>query len=494
MSTAQRIYLGYAAGSLLCLVVALVSRYYFLAALPLGVLVAGQLILDYRPFFWLLLVSIPLGFELYLPGGLGTDLPTEPIAVMLTAVWVIHAARHWPEYDHRTYLHPVALLLYLHVLWIVVSACFAEVPLISIKFVLAKLWYVGAFFLLPLLVLRTPARVTTFARCVFWALLFVAVQTLLRHATYGFTFADQFRTMHPFMRNHVNYAGSLATLTPWIGYLLYRRKRRGKSWIWPAALIVPFWLTAIFFAYTRAAYVAVALCGVAYFVIRFGWLRPALAAAFAVAVAATVYLVGNNRYLDYAPNYETTVSHRELNNLIEATYNLEDISTMERFYRWVAGGNMVPYRPVVGFGPGNFVATYEGYTNNNFETYVSENEERSGIHNYFLMTTVEQGLPGLLFLLLFMGSILYYGQTLYRDQSDPLARAGIMAALLSIVVIGAFSLINDLLETDKIGSLFFLCTAIVLTLGHHRPADGSAGNGMKVQDPINGEGPTRHAG
>ena len=475
MTASRSIYLAFAVVSLGCLVLALATRHYFLAALPFAVLVAGQLVLDYRPFFWLLLVSIPLGFELYLPGGLGTDLPTEPIAVLLTAVWGIHAARHWPEYDHRTYLHPIALLLYLHVLWTGVTTCFAEVPLISIKFLLAKLWYVGAFFLLPLLILRSPGRITLFARCLFWALLFVAVQTLVRHATYGFTFADQFRTMHPFMRNHVNYAGSLAVLTPWVGYLLYRRKLAGKSWGWAAALILPFWSIAIFFAYTRAAYVAVALCGVAYLVIRSGWLRYAMAAAFAVAVAATVYLVGNDRYLDYAPNYETTVSHRELNNLIEATYNLEDISTMERFYRWVAGGNMVPYRPVVGFGPGNFVATYEGYTNNNFATYVSQNEERSGIHNYFLMTTVEQGLPGLLFLLLFMGSILYYGQSLYQRQADPLARAGIMAALLSIVVIGAFSVINDLLETDKIGSLFFLCTAIVLTLGHYRRETGSAG-------------------
>ena len=479
MTVPRRIYFSYAVVSLLCLLAALVSQHYVLAALPLGLLMAGQIILDYRPFFWLLLISIPLGFELYLPGGVGTDLPTEPIAILLTAVFALHFARHWPEYDHRTFLHPVALFLYLHVLWIVVAACFAEVPLISIKFVLAKFWYVGAFFLVPLLILRDPARVTLFARCLFWALLFVAVQSLLRHATYGFTFADQFRTMHPFMRNHVNYAGSLATLTPWIGYLLYRRKLAGRSWILPALIIVPFWAVAIFFAYTRAAYVAVALCAVAYFVIRHGWLRPAMAVAFALAVAATIYLVGNNRYLEYAPNYETTISHRELNNLLEATYNLEDISTMERFYRWVAGGNMVPYRPVVGFGPGNFVATYEGYTNNNFETYVSENEERSGIHNYFLMTTVEQGLPGLLFLLLFMGSILYYGQTLYQKQADPLARAGLMAALLSIIIIGAFSIINDLLETDKIGSLFFLCTAIVLTLGHYR-GEGSAGSRAEV--------------
>ncbi|MGB3801640.1 MAG: O-antigen ligase family protein, partial [Lewinella sp.] len=170
-------------------------------------------------------------------------------------------------------------------------------------------------------------------------------------------------------------------------------------------------------------------------------------------------------------DFNNTISHEEFDNLISATYKLEDISTMERFYRWVAGGNMVPYRPVVGFGPGNFVETYEAYTNNNFRTYVSDNPERSGIHNYFLMTAVEQGLPGLLFLLLFLGSILYYGQSLYLNQTVPEARGAALAALLAVIVVGAFSILNDLLETDKVGSLFFISTAILINMGRYRSED-----------------------
>ena len=191
--------------------------------------------------------------------------------------------------------------------------------------------------------------------------------------------------------------------------------------------------------------------------------------AFVGALAVTVYLVQGNRYLDYAPDYTQTVSHQQFDNLISATYKLEDISTMERFYRWVAGGNMVPYRPIVGFGPGNFVENYEAYTNNNFETYVSDNPERSGMHNYFLMTLVEQGFPGLVLLLLFLGSILYYGQSFYVRQTSPEARAAVVCALLSVIVVGAFSILNDLLETDKVGSLFFIATAILINMGQYRP-------------------------
>ncbi len=476
MSLELRLYTAYAALVLLCVAAAIGSGHYWLAGVPVLCWVLAQAAVDMRPFFWILLVMIPLGTEVELPGGFGTDLPTEPLAVGLTAWLVLHAARHWSDYDHRTFGGPIALLLYLHVTWILVATGFGELKLLSIKFSLAKLWYVGAFFLVPLLLLRRPDRVTTFAYCVFWPLLFVALQSLLRHATYGFSFADQFHTLHPFMRNHVAYAGCLATFTPWVGYLLWHRRRTGRSWRWLAMGVLPLWGAAIFFSYTRAAYVALALAGGAYLLLRWGLLRPALALGVAAGIGVAVYLVHDHKYLEYAPNFDTTIAHQEFNDLISATYQLEDISTMERFYRWVAGGNMVPYRPATGFGPGNFVELYQGYTNNNFETYVSDNPERSGIHNYFLMTLVEQGYPGLFFLLLFFGSIFWYGSQYYRQQADPAARAALVAALLSVVIVVAFSLINDLLETDKVGSLFFVATAIVVTMGrYHAPAQPAVG-------------------
>ena len=468
MTLPLRLYIAYAAVVLLCLGAGIGSGHYWIAGLPILIWALWQAVVDFRPFFWLLLIMIPLGTEIELPGGFGTDLPTEPIAVGLTAWLLLHAARHWGEYERRYFLHPIAVLLYLHVSWILLASGFGELKLLSIKFSLAKLWYVGAFFLVPLLLLRSPGRVTLFAHCVFWPLLFVAVQTLVRHAGYGFSFADQFRTMHPFMRNHVAYAGCLATFTPWLLFLLWRRRWEGRRWKTAALFLIPIWGVAIFFSYTRAAYVSLALAAGAYLLLRWKLLRPALVLGLVAGIGVAVYFVHDHTYLEYAPNYDTTIAHQDFNNLISATYNLEDISTMERFYRWVAGGNMVPYRPVTGFGPGNFVELYQGYTNNNFQTYVSDNPERSGIHNYFLMTLVEQGYPGLFFLLLFFGGIFWYGERAYREQTDPEARAALVAALLSAVIVVAFSLINDLLETDKVGSLFFIATAIVITMERYR--------------------------
>ena len=484
MEAARRIYWGYALFVLLCVGVGVAAEAYWLAGVPVFAAVVYQAFTNFRPLFWLMIVMIPLGTELFLPGGIGTDVPTEPLAIGLTGVLLLHALNWWPTYKQSWFLHPVALLIYAHVGWVWFTSLASELPIISLKFSLAKGWYVGAFFLVPLLIIRSPDRVRTFAHCLVWPLVFVAAQTLVRHAAYGFSFSDQFRTMSPFMRNHISYAGCLAAAAPWLVYLAYgswaRSQVRGvgislsKRAAWIGLGL--FWVVAIYFSYTRAAMVSLVLIGMTYYALRWRLLRAGLILGLVLGLGVTTYLVQDNRFLDYAPNYDTTISHENFDNLLSATYKLEDVSTMERFYRWVAGGNMVPAHPWIGWGPGTFVERYKGYTVNNFETYVSDNPERSGIHNYFLMTLVEQGFIGLLVVLTLMIGILWYGQGAYHRQEDRQARSAIAAALCSIVVVSAFSIINDVLETDKMGSLYFLAAAILIAMDRYqRPVVSGAG-------------------
>ena len=98
---------------------------------------------------------------------------------------------------------------------------------------------------------------------------------------------------------------------------------------------------------------------------------------------------------------------------------------------------------------------------------MSDNPERSGIHNYFLMITVEQGLPGLFFYLLFCVVVMLRGESLYHTTRTPWRRNMLMAALLCFVLTNLLMLMNDFVETDKIGSLFIMSAAIL--------ANGSTG-------------------
>jgi O-antigen ligase len=463
LEQAQQFFAVYALLLLGSLFASIALDFYFLAALPAVLLVAFLAIVDLKAIFLLLLFSIPLSTELFLPNGFALEVPTEPFMVGLMLAGLLLLLRHAQSFGGQFVRHPLTLLLLLHLGWIGVSALLSNQWTVSIKFLLAKLWYVSTFFFLASRMLDGERDIKRFFWAVFLPLLFTILVITVRHAAYGFTFSDVRWVLSPFYRNHVSYAAIVVLFVPflWFVRLWYPKgswKRRLIFWS------LPIFLVAIQLSYTRAAYVAVFAAIGAYFIIQWRLTRWVVVAAMIAAVLGLGYMVSNNRYLDYAPDYATTISHEDFNNLLEATYQLEDISTMERLYRWVAGVNMTASEPLFGFGPGNFYFFYKSYTVTSFTTYVSDNPERSGIHNYYLMILVEQGIPGLLIFLLMLFTALTYGERIYHRAKDPRHRQIAMMAMLCIIIISVMQLINDLLETDKVGPFFFMSFAMLVNI------------------------------
>jgi O-antigen ligase len=186
------------------------------------------------------------------------------------------------------------------------------------------------------------------------------------------------------------------------------------------------------------------------------------------------FVTTRDNWLRFAPEFERAVTHKEFSNLLEATTKLEDISVMERVYRWVACSYMIRERPVLGFGPGTFYSYYKDYTVTSFKTYVSDNPERSGTHNYLIMSTVEQGFPGLFFFLLLVGYALFKGERIYHETLDPKRRRVLLMFLLCFANINLLMLMNDLVETDKFGALFFMSLAILVNIDLKNRAEKAA--------------------
>jgi O-antigen ligase len=462
-SQSHRIFLIYGAVILLSIFAGIATGWYFLAGVPAVLLLAYLCIVDFRTVFYLLLLFIPLSTEVYLPNGFGTDLPTEPLIVGLMLVYFIYVLPKGREMNTGFLRHPLTLLLLLHVFWIFISTITSNFLFVSVKFSLAKIWYVTVFFFLAGSILNDEKDFRKMFWVIFIPLMFTVLITVARHAAYGFSFQDVHKVFHPFQRNHVNYAATLTLFFPfvWLAIAWYPRWSR-RWWILAGSIVIL--LAAIYLSYTRAAYVALGVALGAYYIIRLRLMRHLLAVALTAAIGGFIFMAKGNTYLQYAPNYDRTITHTNFDNLIEATYKMEDISTMERVYRWVAGFNMTRDNPLVGFGPGNFVNFYKSYTVTSFQTYVSDNKEMSGIHSYHIMTLVEQGIIGLIIFLALTFYTLIYGENLYHRMTDLRRRRIVLMVLLCLVVINSFLIINDLIETDKIGSFFFLSMAVLINM------------------------------
>ncbi len=325
---------------------------------------------------------------------------------------------------------------------------------------MAKAWYLATFYFLAGHLLNTEKDLRQMVWWMVPGLLLTIGWCTMRHAAYGFQFDHVNTAMWPFYRNKVMYSCLLAVVFPFL-WIAARHTPRGTAAFRWLVLAIVLCLVGIQLSYTRAAYIVIILAYFLYKILQKRLMPVALGIASLGLVVFLGFMSAGNRYLDFAPNYEKTVEHKQFGNLLEATYQLRDISTMERVYRWVAGFQMLKKRPALGYGPGTFTFFYEKSTISSFETYVSDNPERSGIHCYYLMTAVEQGLPGCFLFLALCAFVMLRGEKIYHRTADLGRRRMMLMAWLSFVIIALLMGMNDLVETDKVGSFFWICCAVV---------------------------------
>ena len=435
---------------------------FFLAIAP-TVLIAHISIFNFKVLFYLLVFMLPLSTEYYLPNGVGTDLPTEPLMVLLTLLLFMHLLIKPKKISKHFLMDPLVQIVFLHLIWLSVSVLYSNFYLISIKFLLAKIWYVATFLILAGMVIREEKDFRQLFWYLFIPLLSVTIVTLVRHYGDGFAFSTVNRHVTPYFRNHVNYASMLAIFYPfiWLAHSWYPKGSFVRKFLGLSILIFTF---AIYVSYTRAAWLGLLLMAVGYLVIKRGWLKQALGISFVSLGLLIAFLVNDNRYLNFAPDYTKVIIHDEIGEHMEATYQLKDLSSVERIYRWIAAAKMSFEEPLTGFGPGNFYTFYKSHVSTAFTTWVSGNPEKSGVHNYFLMTLVEQGFIGLLIFIALMVAIFWKGQQIYNECTDHNDKKLVMALLLSTIAIYELNFLSDLIEVDKVGTIFFMNIAILVNI------------------------------
>lgn len=446
----------------------ILAGFYFeqkvLLALPFTIPLGIWAVQNFKSLYFFLLALIPLSIEFDVTESLATDLPTEPLMAGFLLIALLFGLRHLRKIDFSFFFNPVMLLLVLHLVWLLVASIFSTVPLFSVKFMLAKWWYVTSFIGITALVIKDLEDIKRMFWAIFIPLTFTVLIALVRHAMVGFDFDLINPVLRPFYRNHVNYAAILAVFLPFVVYARTWYPKYSAKYNF-LVLSVLVYLAAIYFSYTRACYLAVAVMVGAYFIFRFRLAKFAVVASLIAAIFIGKFIIEENHYIAYTPS-TNTVSQHEFGDLIDATFKAEDVSSMERIYRWIAAIHMIGEKPLVGFGPNGFVENYENYTVFIFETWISDNEERSGVHNYFLMTAVEQGLIGLLIFVALIIAFFVWGEKVFHTL-EPKYKTLTMAVLLSMMALFVNLLFSDMIEVDKTGSFFFINIALLVLLSRN---------------------------
>lgn len=439
---------------------AVFTEQYLLAAIPFIVIIFYAGWQNRNLVFLLLLFSIPFSFEYNFSSGLGTDVPDELLMLFVSGLFLAYWIYLPAAVSKEMLRHPLLFLLLISLSWMLATVLFSTHPIISIKFLLAKCWYIGAFVLAPVIIFREKKFIRTSAATIAGAMFLITVVVMIRHFGDGFRFANINDAVTPFFRNHVNYSAMLVCLIPVMVAFFNGTKKKEQRLLLSIVILVC--LAALFFSYARGAWAALIVGWISYWMIKRKMLFYGYIIAIFITLGAVLWLKSDDRYLKYTNDFNTTIFHTNFTEHLIATYKLKDVSTAERFYRWIAGVRMIKDKPLTGYGPNTFYYHYKGYAVPAFKTWVSNNNDRSTVHNYFLLTVIEQGIPGLLLLLVLFGAMLHYAQYLYHRIKDPFYKTTAITAGVIITMIIVVNLLSDLVETDKIGSLFFLCLATLV--------------------------------
>lgn len=431
---------------------------YFLAA-PV-IVIAAILLLQHPEFIlYLLMLTIPWSVEFNFSPSLGTDLPDEPLmllAALSAVIFMIHQ-RRTIQFDKW---HPLIVIIVLQFLWTIITTITSTDFILSVKYVLAKSWYLLAFVALPIFLFKDEKVFRRSVLLLLCSMTVAMVVVVIRHGFYGLTFEKVNDAVHPFFRNHVNYSALLVFIIPLqIVVLQLSSSKKIRRFLY---FLTGITIAAVYFSYARGAWLALIGGFLAYWLLKKRLLVFAFLFLLAIITAAVFWFQSNERFVKLSNDYKSTIYHTDFKEHLIATYELKDVSNAERIYRWVAGVRMIKHSWKTGFGPSSFYDRYKGYALPAFKTYVSDNAEHSTVHNYFLLMLIEQGIIGCLLFIVLIAFLFWYAQKIYFRSGGRFWRVVVAAAASVLAMECVINFLSDMIETDKAGSIFYLCVAAIV--------------------------------
>lgn len=259
LSKQNSLWVWLTAGSFLVLnTIFIALEMYVFALLPLVLFViwAAFMRLDWLILFIVACVPLSINLEQMDLGGIGFYLPTEPLlfGVMVLFIFKLLSGK---SIDKRILTHPVSYVIYFYLGWMALTSITSEYPLVSIKYLLTRMWFIAGFYFILTHIFQDKKNIQKYFLLYLFPLFIVIIYTVVRHAGYGFDKEAGHWVMEPFYKDHTSYGAVLAMYFPIaVGLLL----KRNMNPLLRAFLILGFVILSvgIVLSYTRAAWLSIA--------------------------------------------------------------------------------------------------------------------------------------------------------------------------------------------------------------------------------------------
>ena len=438
------------------------GNYYF-SFLPLAIAVVYFSFYKTKEllFFVILFTPFSLNLEQLSLGNIGFYLPTEPILFGLMLILSIRALLRG-TYDKRLLNHPITLSILFYLAWMLITVFTSSNPIISLKFLVAKLWFIIPLFFYLTVIFRERENMYRVVWLYLISLAIVVFITLIRHYGWGFDQKAAHWIMSPFYKDHTSYGAIVAFYIPLTIGLMFRKK---NSAIIQYLLILFLIILTIglIYSYTRAAWVSlVAALGV------WGLFKLKINIKYVLFLGIFGGFVGYQYYTDIniALSKNKTDSSENISKHIESISNVStDASNLERINRWNCALRMFEERPVFGWGPGTYAFEYAPFQHSSEITVISTNfGNRGNAHSEYLGTLSEMGVLGLTSFILLLFFVFYRASMLFIKLDDKELKTLLLSVILALVSYFVHGVLNNYLDTDKASIPVWTSVAIIVAI------------------------------
>ena len=418
--------------------------------IPVALLAIYFAIFQTEKLFLSLFLFTPLSFNIeQFTDGFGLYLPTEPLLFGLMLFLLMKQIQK-PIFPFFLWKHSIVWVAGIYLLWIFITSVTSELPLVSMKFLLVKLWFIIPVLLYGSFIFLKKSNIRTFLWLFSIGMAIAMIYTLVVHASYGFGEKESHWVMWPFFKDHTIYGALVAFMVPLLIGLYFSKKHGLLVQIILIGFIVINFI-ALYFSYTRAAWLsvvaAVFVWGFIHFKIKFSWL-------LSIAAVAGIFIFFSwtsiEQSLSKNKNEHTTENFEK--RLQSAANVTTDASNLERINRWTCAIDMFKERPLTGFGPGTYAFEYARFQRPENLTIISTNFGNAGnAHSEYLGAMAEMGIFGLISILALVYVIFYRGIKLYHawPKEDVEFRILILSMILALVTYFVHGTLNNYLDTDK---------------------------------------------
>lgn len=397
--------------------------------------------------------------------GFGVSIPTEPLMIGVLIFFFIKIL-HDGKYDIRILKQPLTIAILINLIWLLFTSITSEMPVVSFKFLLSRLWFLVPFYFFAILMFKKYSNIKLFIWLYVIPFAGIIIYTIFNHALRGFDQESGHWVMRPFYNDHTAYGAALALFIPVLfGFSINKKYSQGSRIV--SFVFFAFFVLALVLSFSRAAWISLAVSlGVFIIVllrIKFRWVLISTLVVFGL------FFAFQQQILDQLERNEQDSSSNFVEHIQSISNISSDASNLERVNRWQSALRMFEERPFWGWGPGTYQFLYAPYQMSQEKTIISTNAGDLGnAHSEYIGPLAESGMIGMLSILAIFIISVYLGLRVYHKAKDSEVKIISLGLVLGLISYYIHGFLNNFLNSDKasVPVWGFMAVLVALNIYH----------------------------